>query len=250
MLKKTAPYLSPILLLYLSIQSCTPVNFDNLPANDTVSYFYELPAFDTIQVSGFFHVELTESSTYGFKLKIPRKQLANFSFEQKESTLFFYKKTFGSSLSHNSDSAHLQILAPDYHYIAFLGPSFVYSSDTLHYDILNIYFKNRTGSLDLKVNNRYTRCDVNTATGNYNIAGQAKQLILYNGRLSNIFAQKTNTHFIRAQNHALGNIYCQIQDSGHFEFDILNKGDIYLKGHPKTIDTIAFRVGLGKLILE
>ncbi len=241
-------FLSLSLLLSTLFFSCLNNNFDHFSQSDTITYRFEFNSFDTIDIYGYFNVELKESPNYAFEIKMHRNLIKKFDYECNDTVLTINKSSFGRSLVHNSDSAHLTIYAPNYHFITFFGPAYVYSSDTLHYPILNIYFRNRTGRLDIKVNNRYLRVENWFGVGNYFISGKVKKLILYSGRLSNIYAEKTQADFIKASNYSLGDIYCTLKDSGQFQMELLNKGNIYLYGHPQSIDTLNFREGLGKLI--
>jgi len=237
------------IILSISFFSCYDINFETPKNSDIIEYRYDLGSFDTVQIHGYFNIELVESPEYAIKVKMSRKLIKKFSYHCNDTVLEINKDSNGRSLLHNSDSAHLTILAPNYHYLELFGPSFIYSKDTLHYDIFNIYFKNRTGSFNVKIDNRYTRLELWTSAGNYTLKGKSKQLVLFNGRLSNIFADEMVSENITVGNHALGNIYCHVANQGKFHFEIMNKGNIYLRGTPALIDTLNFREGYGQLIL-
>lgn len=193
----------------------------------TVQSFTDVEFFDA------FNVLLIEDSIYQLKVICKERHLDKINYEIVDGKLTIQDKRKMKFLS-PKNKITLEISSPSFNKLILNGGCDVSSLDSITSNELGVIFKNHGNFCDFILNNNtFYFWNENDAGGEITLSGKTDFLKLWYINFAKIDAGNLISRLAIVENGSDSDCYVHVKEK--IEYNILSKGNIYLKGNPDLI---------------
>ncbi len=203
-----------------------------------------LDEFDTIYINDYFQVELKTDTVNKIEIEAGNKLIGNIKTDVNNNALTI-KDLNACRFVKGYKAKKLKISTNDISKIIVNDGVELTTVDTLKFSQLLVRYYSDIGSCDLTVDCKRITIDVWYAAGKFILNGKTNYLSLSMSSMSSAYTYNMEADNVRISSNTLGDIHLKANKSLYAI--IKNKGNIYYKGNPSSINLID-SLGTGKLI--
>lgn len=191
-----------------------------------------LEAFHAIEVNGVFKLKLVEDSSTYCIVKGPKNLIPFISGEIEQGILKLYDLNRCRFLRSYQYEIEVELHGNNWTFIKSLGPTEVYSTDTLYFQSLTIDGKKSANDFNLVLKGDSLFTDFSGPT-DFSVSGAINYSYLYHTGTGNIHFYQAYTPFVHAHSRGTGNFFVHPREI--FIAEVRNEGNIYYLGNPHTL---------------
>jgi hypothetical protein len=216
-------------------------------AGNIETYTQKLEDFNKIEITDKFDIFIKKGIENRISIEGGKNFLPGIDFIVQNHTLKIKDNNSCRWLKTNNIPIKILISSNNIDSIFLLGPSSLYSTDTLKFDRLYIQLDSELADIDLIVNNKFLKLDVLNTTGSFKFRGYTDYGYVGNWGYGHLFASDCMMKEATIANFSTGHCHVNVINDLHAE--IGGKGNIYYKIEPKVI-SLTRTPNTGQLLKE
>lgn len=189
--------------------------------------------FNRIQLEDGLDLVITSGTSYNISITGGENLLPGITSEIKDSTLTLRNENKYNWVRSYDKRITAHVSLPVLTYLDYRSTGTVSCTDTIKSDSIFISSYEGSGFINLNINTRLSHLSIITGSVDMNISGFSGVNFIYSGGYGFFNCDHLNTVFTFMQTSSPND--CYINVSHHFEYEILNIGNIYFRGNPDII---------------
>ena len=236
-----------IILIFIFLAtffSCKKENNCFINGGDIVNKTFNSNPFSGVEINDFMNFNWKKSPEFKVEIEGRENFVSGISNTITEYTLIFNNDNGCKLLRRNVDEITITVFCPSLNTLTLKGSGRIIFIDTLKNDLTINCIANQ-GSMNLLIDNNYTKFYLESGSTDINIKGSTRYCDYYSSGVNHFYAKTFDTDSFRCHSRSKG--ITEIKANSWLHIEQNGDSDINYWGNPSTIDVASY-LGNGSII--